>query len=43
MKTEVTLKRLMYALVVLLSLAALLLVALSPADYLDAKVIYQAF
>ena len=37
------LEPLVYALVILLSLAVLLLVACSPSDYLDALVVYQAF
>jgi len=37
------LEPLVYALVILLSLAVLLLAAGSPSDYLDTVVVYQAF
>lgn len=43
MKLQPNLERLIYALVVILSLLLLLLVASMPADYLNARVVYQGF
>jgi hypothetical protein len=43
MKIPRTIERLIYALVVVLSLLALWLVANAPANFLNARVVYQGF
>lgn len=43
MPTPLTIERCLYGLVIALSLAALLLVLLSPADIVNSRVVYQGF